>query len=536
MPFLSIVPFLEKKSQRNVLTSGAASTYMFTSFEMSDDTGVLLGVNRHNNSLCIVDLFNTKKNKNANLNLLGTSGAGKTFTMQLLALRMRMRGIQCFILAPIKGHEFRRACNHIGGQYIKLSPGSPHCINVMEIRHTLTPEMELIDELDYSEPTSMLAQKVQQLMIFFSLLIPDMSNEEEQLLDEALIKTYSDFGITHDNDSLYIDKEANPPVMKKMPILGDLHKNLLGNKMTERIAVIVSRFVTGSAQSFNKVENKTQVISEHIKDVRFLYTSGHISEAYEKAMQMDKTEDERYFILTLFAIAKELESTGRYMPVESVDLAVGLPPEHYGVLKDRFANYFKRENEVRFVYNDKPYCIVINHVMVFPQAYAAVIPQSNLIVNTMRMFIVDIGGYTTDVLLLRNGKPDMQFCRSLESGIITMNNEIARKVNILHNMNIDDEHVSAVLSGKDTILPQEVKDAIVAETKVHAKSILDQLRELQVDLRSNPAIFVGGGSVLLRPFIENSPLVAKAEFISSTNANTIGYDMLGRMKLSKLSS
>ncbi len=69
----------------------------------------------------------------------------------------------------------------------------------------------------------------------------------------------------------------------------------------------------------------------------------------------------------------------------------------------------------------------------------------------MRMFVVDIGGYTTDVLLLRNGKPDMQFCRSLESGIITMNNEIARKVNILHNMNIDDEHVSAVLSGKGRI-------------------------------------------------------------------------------------
>lgn len=251
---------------------------------------------------------------------------------------------------------------------------------------------------------------------------------------------------------------------------------------------------------------------------------------------MDKTEDGRYFILTLFAIAKELESTGKYMPVESIDLAVGLPPEHYGVLKDRFANYFKRENEIRFVYNDKPYCIVINHVMVFPQAYAAVVPKSNLIVNTMRMFVVDIGGYTTDVLLLRNGKPDMQFCRSLESGIITMNNEIARKVNILHNMNIDDEHVSAVLSGKETILPQEVKDAIVAETRIHAKGILDQLRELQVDLRSNPAIFVGGGSILLRPFIENSPLVAKAEFISSTNANTIGYDMLGRMKLSKLTS
>lgn len=255
MPFLQISPKLEKKSKRNVLTSGAASTYLFTSFEMSDDTGVLLGINRHNNSLCIVDLFDTKKNKNANLNLLGTSGAGKTFTMQLLALRMRMRGIQCYIIAPIKGHEFRRACNRIGGQFIKIAPGSPHCINIMEIRHTISPEMELIDELDYSEMDSLLAQKIQQLMIFFSLLIPDMTNEEEQMLDEALIRTYGKFGITHDNDSVYEDRNAVPPKMKTMPILGDLHEELQKNEMTKRIAVIVSRFVTGSAQSFNQQTN-----------------------------------------------------------------------------------------------------------------------------------------------------------------------------------------------------------------------------------------------------------------------------------------
>ena len=255
MPFLQISLKLEKKSKRNVLTSGAASTYMFTSFEMSDDTGVLLGINRHNNSLCIVDLFDTKKNKNANLNLLGTSGAGKTFTMQLLALRMRMRGIQCYIIAPIKGHEFRRACNRIGGQFIKIAPGSPHCINIMEIRHTISPEMELIDELDYSEMDSLLAQKIQQLMIFFSLLIPDMTNEEEQMLDEALIRTYGKFGITHDNDSVYEDRNAVLPKMKAMPILGDLHEELQKNEMTKRIAIIVSRFVTGSAQSFNQQTN-----------------------------------------------------------------------------------------------------------------------------------------------------------------------------------------------------------------------------------------------------------------------------------------
>lgn len=255
MPFLQISPKLQKKTQRNVLTSGAASTYMFTSFEMSDDSGVLLGVNRHNNSLCIVDLFNTKINKNANLTMCGTSGTGKTFTLQLLALRMRMRGIQCYIIAPIKGHEFKRACSKIGGEFIKIAPGSPHCINVMEIRHTISPEMELIDDVDYNDMDSMLARKIQQLMIFFSLLIPDMTNEEEQMLDEALIKTYNEFGITHDNNSLYADATCFPPKLKKMPILGDLHKHLLENPMTTRIAAIVSRFVTGSAQSFNRQTN-----------------------------------------------------------------------------------------------------------------------------------------------------------------------------------------------------------------------------------------------------------------------------------------
>ena len=255
MPFLQIDPALEKKSRRNVLTSGAASTYPFCSFEMSDDNGVLLGVNRNNNSLCIVDLFNTKIHKNANLVLLGTSGAGKTFTMQLLALRMRMRGIQCFIVAPIKGHEFRRACNHIGGEYIRLAPGSPHCINIMEVRHVTSPEMELIDEIGYGETDSLLARKIQQLLTFFGLLIPDMTNEEEQMLDEALIKTYQEFGITHDNDSVFADPKAAEPHPKKMPILGDLHKHLQENPMTQRLAAIVSRFVTGSAQSFNRQTN-----------------------------------------------------------------------------------------------------------------------------------------------------------------------------------------------------------------------------------------------------------------------------------------
>ena len=110
MPFCNLDRKLFERGKRNVLTSAAASCYPFTSYEMSDENGVLLGVNKHNNSLVIVDIFNSRVYKNANLAIIGTSGAGKTFTMQLLALRMRRKGTQVFILAPLKGHEFLRAC------------------------------------------------------------------------------------------------------------------------------------------------------------------------------------------------------------------------------------------------------------------------------------------------------------------------------------------------------------------------------------------------------------------------------------------
>ena len=250
----------------------------------------------------------------------------------------------------------------------------------------------------------------------------------------------------------------------------------------------------------------------------------------------DKTQDDRYFILTLFAVAKELERKGRISQMEKMKLAVGLPPEHYGLLRDKFADYFTDRGLVEFKYGGRPYRIFIEQVMVFPQAYAAVVQKSSLVVNAVRMFVIDIGGYTTDVLLLRNGKPDLQFCRSLETGIITMNNEIIRKVGVLHDMRIEDEHISAVLQGRETYLPEDIIRTIREETGHHAKEILDQLRELQVDLRANPAIFIGGGSILLRPFFEKSPQVLRADFIGDIHANAVGYEMLAKSQMKRKSA
>lgn len=223
LPLLCLDKKLYERSKRNVLTSGVASCYPFTSYEMSDKDGIMMGVNKANNSLVIVDIFNTKIYKNANIAILGTSGAGKTFTMQLMALRLRRKNVQVFIIAPDKGHEFARACNNIGGAFIQISPASPNCINVMEIRPTDTSASEILD--GYTVERSELAMKIQSLHIFFSLLIPDLSHEEKQLLDEALVITYAEKGITHDNQSL--ENPDKPGQYKDMPILGDLYEVLL---------------------------------------------------------------------------------------------------------------------------------------------------------------------------------------------------------------------------------------------------------------------------------------------------------------------
>lgn len=251
LPLASLEKHLFERSKRNVLTRGAASCYPFVSFEICDDNGILLGVNRYNNSLTIVDIFNSQVYKNANISILGTSGAGKTFLMQLMALRMRRKGIQVFIVAPLKGHEFYRACQNIGGEFIQISPASQNCINVMEIRKADKSADELIDGAMTEK--SALSSKIQRLHIFFSLLIPDMTHEERQLLDEALIKTYEEKGITHDNDSL-TDPE-NSARYKKMPVLGDLHAILKQDAQTQRMANILNRLVNGSASTFSQQTN-----------------------------------------------------------------------------------------------------------------------------------------------------------------------------------------------------------------------------------------------------------------------------------------
>ena len=314
LPFLSLDKKLYERSRRNVLSSSAAACYPYISYEMCDDNGVMLGVNRYNSSLVVLDLFDTATYKNANMVILGTSGAGKTFTMQLLALRMRRKGIPVFIIAPLKGHEFRRACEKVGGSYSLLAPGSRWGINIMEIRKLDCSVNEL---LDGPEQFSALAEKIQHLHIFFWLMIPDMNYEERQLLDEAIILTYEKKGITYENDSL--NDPENPEQYREMPILGDVYDILVQSPETARMAKIMKQAIDGSARNLNQQTNVELNNDYNVLDISrmsgellplVLYTA--LEYVWDRA-KADRTEEKAVFIDECWQLLSATSAEGSRM-------------------------------------------------------------------------------------------------------------------------------------------------------------------------------------------------------------------------------
>ena len=271
LPVARLDADLAKKARRNVLTSGAAAAFPFSSYELCDDTGVLLGINLHNNSAVIVDNYDTDQYSNGSFAIFGMTGAGKTFTLLLLALRLRMCGVLVFIVAPEKGFEFRAACEAISGQYLRIAPGSDDCINLMEIRRTtLDIDSSMADNVQRSD--SVLLDKVQDIHTYLRLRYPEMTPEESYQLNIALLECYESFGITKDNASLLKPDGS----FKDMPDFAHLYPFLLKVPVLKNVALAVKELVdfgmggqtnvdlTSSFIVFDTSGNKQQDISSSI--------------------------------------------------------------------------------------------------------------------------------------------------------------------------------------------------------------------------------------------------------------------------------
>lgn len=246
----------------------------------------------------------------------------------------------------------------------------------------------------------------------------------------------------------------------------------------------------------------------------------------------DKTKDERFFILTLFAIAMEAE--GKVADVENtvlnVDLPVGLPPKHYGALFEKFQNYFKGRGKQVFTYKGREYTIKIGDVVAFPQDYAAAMTIFPQIQGYNKVVTVDIGGFTLDYLLLRNGSPELSVCDSLEKGVITLYNKISSRANSEYDILLDETDIDSIIKGEKTDYDADIVSLVQEMTKTYVDDLLGTLRELGLDLKTGCVVFIGGGALLLREYLEKSGKVGRCIFIEDICANAKGYELLYRIQ------
>lgn len=241
----------------------------------------------------------------------------------------------------------------------------------------------------------------------------------------------------------------------------------------------------------------------------------------------DKTEDERFFVLTLFGIAEEiLKWDGCEEETMHIQLAVGLPPAHYGAQYRAFLKYFSGRGLVNFDYRGNNYAIYIDDVKCYPQAYAAAVTRLKELIGYPRVLIADIGGFTADYLLMRNGECDLSVCDFLENGIIVLYNRIRTKVNSEFNVLLDEADIDAVLKGQGEAYSPIIASLIIGMAQDFVNDLFSSLRERMIDLSAGVAVFVGGGAILLKKQIEASGKVGRSFFVNEINANARGYELL----------
>lgn len=260
LPLVTLDGDIERKSRRNALTTGVAAAFPFVSYEHSDRNGIFLGLNLYNKSPVFLDPYDDYKYTNGNWWIGGNSGAGKSVTLQCLAGRLREQGKRVVCVIPKKGHEFRPNCEQLGGLYLRLSPSSRDCPNIMAIRRRTLDAYAGIQELA-ARDDSVLADKISRLIIWYSLQKKDLTEEDKNYLDTSLVECYDRYGITFDNASVVDENGA----FKEMPIIPDWYNVLLEKAETKHLAVVLTRYVTGSAAAMGRrnhisIDNKYIVL------------------------------------------------------------------------------------------------------------------------------------------------------------------------------------------------------------------------------------------------------------------------------------
>lgn len=260
----SILPRSENKlaQKRNLDSSSAALTFPFVSSELVQESGILYGINKSNNSLVIIDRYSLN---NANSIIFAQSGSGKSYTAKVEILRHLMQGTKVIIIDPER--EYKQLAASVNGTYIKLSSSSKEKINPFEYsQHSVTDENNLTEH-------------IQDLTELISLMVGSLTSEERASVDRALLLTYKKIGMTTRKNAR--SKKAEYPLLK------DFYKNLKAMKRKD-LCDRLERFVKGSlstvfdSQTNIKLDNRLIVfdikdLNESIRSIMMMVVANFVN-------------------------------------------------------------------------------------------------------------------------------------------------------------------------------------------------------------------------------------------------------------------
>src|SRR3990167_3111116 len=264
----SVLPRAENQlnQKRNLDSSSTALTFPFTSSELVQESGILYGVNKSNNSLVMIDRFSLN---NSNSITFAQSGSGKSYTAKVEILRHLMQGTKVIVIDPER--EYKRLAESVGGTYIKLSVRSKEKLNPFDF--SLASD---------SDGGNGLPEHIQDLTELVSLMVDGLSPEEKAMVDKAIIQTYKQFHHSMKEEPVNEDinikkrgrkkklKRGRPKKLRTYPILKDLYKTLrqLGQKkLVTRLTKYIKGSVSGVFDEQTNIELNNRLVVFDIKDL-----------------------------------------------------------------------------------------------------------------------------------------------------------------------------------------------------------------------------------------------------------------------------
>jgi conjugal transfer ATP-binding protein TraC len=260
----STIPQMTDQLQirRNMSTGALSTSFPFTSADLTQDNGILYGINMHNSGLVIFDRFSLE---NGNSVVFAKSGAGKSFTVKLEALRSMMFGTEIFIIDP--ENEYQRMCDAVGGAYVRLSLNSTTRINPFDLPRVVDSE-EADNALRSNLITLhgllrlMMGGAQTQMMGGSATSIPALAPSEEADLDAALIETYAKAGITNDP----LTHTGLPPT------IADLYDTLLhmggnGPQLAQRLRKYTTGTFAGIFSQQSNIDINNPLVVFNVRDL-----------------------------------------------------------------------------------------------------------------------------------------------------------------------------------------------------------------------------------------------------------------------------